>query len=146
MLVQAAASWRQAGTWKDTETMARHALSVTERNWMAHFLLGNALAARGLRQEATAQLEESVRLNPNHADAWSNLGGIYAAQGRFEEAERALRQAVRIRPDLAAARFNLGFRLLRRGDLAGAREQYEALQRLDPAVAESLRRFLAAAP
>jgi tetratricopeptide (TPR) repeat protein len=144
MLVLASAAWRQVGTWKDTETMARRALSVTDRNWMAHFLMGNALAARGLRQEAAAHLEESVRFNPNHADAWSNLGGVYAAQGRFQEAERALRQAVRINPGLAAARFNLGFRLLRRGDLAGANEQYEALRILDPAVAENLRRFLAA--
>ena len=126
--------------------MARHALSVTERNWMAHFLVGNALMARGWRQEATAHLEASVRINPYHADAWSNLGGNYAGQGRFEEAERALRQAVRINPNLVAARFNLGLRLLRRGDLAGANEQYEVLRRLDPGVAESLRRFLAAFP
>jgi hypothetical protein len=146
VLVLALVARRQVATWRDTETMARHALAVTGRNWVAHFLLGNVLAARGERRDATEQLEKSVRLNPAHADAWSNLGSCYAAQGRFEEAEKALRQAVRIKPELAAARFNLGFRLLRRGDLAGADEQYEALRSLDPGVAESLRRYRDAYP
>lgn len=146
VLVLAWVAGRQVVTWRDTETLARRALAVTERNWMAHFLLGNALATRGSLQDATAHLEAAVRFNPDYADSWNNLGSCYAAQGRFDEAEQALRQAVRIKPDLAAARFNLGFRLLRRGDRAGANEQYEALRRLNPDVAESLRRFLVAYP
>ena len=138
-----AATVSQVGLWKDDLVLYRHALEVTERNWLAHFALGNALMARGSQDEAARHFEVSVRINPSQAECWDNLGVYYASHGRFDEAELALRQAVRIKPDLAAARFNLGFRLLRRGDRAGAYEQYEALRRLDPSLAESFKPFLA---
>ena len=38
---------RQTATWKDSETLFRHALQVTERNAMAHGALGFVYSRQG---------------------------------------------------------------------------------------------------
>ena len=48
-----------------------------------------------------------MRLQADHAQAWTNLGLIAGAQGRFEEAVHCLQKAVAIEPGSPAAHFNL---------------------------------------
>jgi Flp pilus assembly protein TadD len=65
--------------------------------------------------------------------ASNELGMALVEQQRFDEAIPYFREAVRIRPDYLDARVNYGNNLARRGQVAGAIEQWEAATKLAPA-------------
>ena len=63
---------------------------------------------RGKTQEAIAQYETILALDPHHAPACINLGTIQYNQRRFLEAERLYRHATIADPNYALAFFDLG--------------------------------------
>jgi Flp pilus assembly protein TadD len=72
-----------------------------------------------------------------------------ARLGRLDEAERSLRKAIEVGPQFAEAYSSLGLLLLRRGDFAGAADQFERAVRLspgDPRPIKNLARLLATCP
>jgi Flp pilus assembly protein TadD len=71
-------------------------------------------------------------VNPAFAEARANLGNTLARLGRADQAITHLAAAVRLRPDDVESRYDLAVVLWRRGRLAEAREQLEALIRQDP--------------
>jgi Flp pilus assembly protein TadD len=91
-------AWQQAGTWKDTTTLARHALAVTRDNHVAHDVLGIAILEAGRLDEAAEQFREALAIAPGDVEAASNLGGALQRQDRFPEAEAVLRKALALSP------------------------------------------------
>jgi protein O-mannosyl-transferase len=98
---------QQIGYWKDSETLFRHALAVTQDNWMAHNNLGNALDKKGQFDEAIRQYQEAIRLEPDNAQAHNNLGIAFYQLGRAEDAIRQFEEALRLKPGFADARRSL---------------------------------------
>ena len=100
--------------------------NVTARPWRsnpeksaAHYNLGNALSALGLRQDAAACYRRAIKLKPQYAAAHFNLGNVMYDLARWEDAAAAFRQALDAdpsHPDLDAA-FNLARSLHRAGRL-----------------------------
>ena len=129
---------RQISYWADSETLFRHALAVTENNWLAHNNLGNALADDGRRPEAMAQYGEALRLEPGYAKAHNNLGIALADADRGPEAVAQYEEALRLRPDFAEAHNNLGNALLESGKTVEAIDQYRETLRLNPDFPEAL--------
>ena len=107
LLALAAAARVQAGLWKSSTTLFRHALAVTSGNWMIHSNLGFALEKEGLRAEAVSHYREALRIRPECAEAHNNLGVYLWEMGAREEAIRHFREALRHKPGLASARRNL---------------------------------------
>jgi Tfp pilus assembly protein PilF len=68
---------------------------------------GWKLAAQGKLAEATEQLNEALRLNPNSAEAHHNLGLVLFASGKEEEGVAEFSAALRLKPDLTVARDSL---------------------------------------
>ena len=97
----------QAGYWRDSETLFRRALAVTDDNAVAHSNLGTALLRRNLLNEAQEHFAEAVRINPHFAEAHSNLGVTLGRQGRIDEAILEFRRALELQPDYPDARRNL---------------------------------------
>ena len=97
----------QAGYWRDSETLFRHALAVTDDNAVAHSNLGTALLRRGVLPEAEGHFTEAVRINPYFAEAHSNLGVALGRQGRIDEAILEWQRALELQPDYPDARRNL---------------------------------------
>ena len=81
-----ALTWQQLGYWTDSTTLFRHALAVTENNWLAHNNLGVALGREGQTDEAIRQFQEAIRLNPNYGQAHNNLGVALGRKGELDEA------------------------------------------------------------
>jgi tetratricopeptide (TPR) repeat protein len=112
--------------------------------------LAGLLVKTGRYEPAFEALEAAVRLDPENLDAYVAMARAAVASGqRLERAEELLGSYLKRLPagdcaDQADARFELAALLQRRGDLARARQQYEATLRLDPglgAAREALRKL-----
>ena len=122
----------QVGYWKDSETLFRHALDVTQDNWVAHNNLGIALGRAGKREDAIKQWEQALRIRPDYAEAHNNLGLALSDAGKLTESIGHYEQALALKPDLVEADYNLGVALLRTGKPQDAISHLEQVLRMKP--------------
>ena len=131
-----AATIGQLRHWRDSEAVFRHAVDVTDGNFVAHSNLASVLAGLGRSAEAEEHSARARALRPSLA--LNHRGSELAAQGRFEEAIAPLREAIRLDPALVEARSNLALVLSRLGRTAEARREYEEALRYRPRYADVL--------
>jgi Flp pilus assembly protein TadD len=122
----------QIGYWKDTETLFRHALQVTEHNYVAHNNLGTALDKQGRWDEALSEFRQSLQAKPDYPEALNNLGVALDRQGHVDEAIAQLRKTLSLRPRYAVAHYNLGVALQEQGHPDEATAHYQEALRLKP--------------
>ena len=122
----------QVKYWHDSTTLWRHALEVTEGNYLAHNNLGVSLADQGELDEAVSHYLEALRSKPDYVLAHNNLGIALAAQGKLEAAIAHYREALRFQSDYVGAATNLGNALEVQGKHEEAIAQYSAALRLQP--------------
>lgn len=103
----------------------------------AHFQLAYAYTALKRPEDARAEYEKCVALDPKMAEAQLNLG-ILLLEKDPAAAVSPLRKAVELLPSQSRPRYLLGLALERSGDLKGAAESFEGAFHLDPKDAESL--------
>jgi cytochrome c-type biogenesis protein CcmH/NrfG len=70
--------------------------------------------------ESRRELEASLRVDPNFADAHELLGDLSMARNRTQEAIPRYCEALRIRPESVRAHLGLGAALVAIGDINGA--------------------------
>ncbi len=144
-LAYAVLTWIQVGYWRNSETLFRHALEVTDHNSVANHNLGNYLmASPGRLSEAIPYLEAAVRIDPDSPPAHTDLGSALAKAGRLPEAITQFQEAILLAPDAPIPHNNLGSALTEAGRLPEAIAEFQTALRLDPAYDEA-RRNLAAA-
>ena len=80
------------------------AIQAAPRAPKPHLDMARALAMTGRRQEAIAQLQEGVALEPSDADAQLDLATALAQAGRKADARMHAQTVLRLRPDDARAR------------------------------------------
>jgi len=102
----------------------------------AHFQLAYAYTGLNRVDEARAEYERCVALDPKMAEAQLNLG-ILLLEKDAAAAAPPLHKAVDLLPSQSRPRFLLGIALERSGDLAGAAESYEAAAHLNPSDTEA---------
>jgi Flp pilus assembly protein TadD len=103
----------------------------------AHFQLAYAYTGLNRADEARAEYERCVALEPKMAEAQLNLG-ILLLEKDAAAAVAPLRKAGDLLPSQSRPRFLLGVALERSGDLAGAAEAFESASHLDAADNEAL--------
>ena len=128
---------RQVPVWRDSLSLFASTVAAVPDSWIAHYNLGNALAATGRPAEAEAQFRETVRLRPRFARAHNNLGDALDALGRHEEAAAAYAEAIRVNPQLAEAHNNLGTALAATGRLEEAVAALRQATDIEPLFAEA---------
>jgi Tfp pilus assembly protein PilF len=129
----AIAAWIQVQYWENRFTLWERALEVTKGNYVAHNVLGMALADDGRFDEAIGHYRQALSMRSDYAEAYNNLGIALARQGRIDEATSQFRKAVEIPNPPAEMRYNLGFALADQGKTAEAISQYLEALRIDPA-------------
>jgi superkiller protein 3 len=77
--------------------------------------LGGAKAQLGRLDEAVSDYHRALELNPNYADAYTNLASDLVAQGKFGEAAESAEKAVALRPRSADAHASLALALMNLG-------------------------------
>jgi Tfp pilus assembly protein PilF len=125
----------QVGTWRNSETLWRHAMAVTTDNFRAYAGVAAVEAARGNVDAAIANYQSALRLAPDNAEWHVDLGLLFVRQDRVAEAAASFHRAVELRPDDAKAHNNLGAMLARQARWDDAIAQYRRSIELMPGYA-----------
>ena len=91
-------SWLQVSFWKNDETLFRHALAITENNYVAHGILGDVFLNRGNIDRAILEYLEAIRINPNLFDVYIRLGNTYAKKNEDRKALDYYSKGLKIKP------------------------------------------------
>ncbi len=127
-----AATLRQVGTWRSSETLGRHALEVTGPNYVAHTNLGLVYNDRREFTRAEAEFREALRINPTFLEARFNLGVALQNQGQDDEARTCYESYLKKRPADSKALSHLALLSARSGDAAAAKTELERALERDP--------------
>ena len=73
---------------------------------------------------------DTLKVNPNDARAWSNKGGILGTLGRMEESLEAFNSSLKVNPALAETWYNKGVALEAVGRDKAAAESYKKAKEL----------------
>jgi tetratricopeptide (TPR) repeat protein len=118
--------------WKNSETLARHALRVTVNNYVAENNLGATLLQAGKVDESLIHTVAALKIRPSFAPAHNNLALVLAGKGRQEEAIVHWREALRLEPRYASAHYLLASQLDQQGRVDEALAHYQEALRLQP--------------
>jgi len=132
-------TWRQAGVYRNAQTLYRETLVLNPACPMAHNNLGLVLSQiPGRLPEAISHYEAALRSDPRNLEAHLNLGYALARMpGRLADAVKVDEAAVRLGPGRADAHDNLALALSQvPGRMADAVAEFEAAVRLQPDSAE----------
>jgi tetratricopeptide (TPR) repeat protein len=127
----------QTSYWRNSESLWTHTLACTSDNFIGHMNLGDALFKMGKVDEAIAQCQMALQINPDQARAHINLADALFKIGKVDEAIAQYQQALQIKPDYAAAHINLGNALLQKGQVDEAIVHYQQALQIKPDYAEA---------
>ena len=130
------AAWNTTASWRDTITLFRHAVDVTDDNWAAANVLGQALLAANRVDEAVPYIQQTLRLRPGLPEAHVNLGAAFSKRGDFPAAAAQYRAALAADPRDAEAQDGLGVVLTEMKQYEEARTSLEAAAQIAPADAD----------
>ncbi len=123
-------SWIQIGYWKNSETVFRQALRVSEWDALAMNNLGTALMEQKRYTEAKKLFEKAIQTLPYYMKPYYNLAYLSSLEGKTEEAIRQYQIVIKIDPLYAEAYNDLGTLFIRQNRLDEARAYLEkALER-----------------
>ena len=122
---QAAQAWLMSGEAGQAFASAETALGIYGDD--PDFLMTHATAALQLGQTdvALGDLDRVVALDPTREDAWALRATAHRAAGAFADADADARAALAIDPDDPVALVERGLIRQQRGDLDGARSDWE---------------------
>ncbi|MGO8743832.1 MAG: tetratricopeptide repeat protein [Limisphaerales bacterium] len=129
----AARTRAQLDYWRDGESLFRHAIALTENNFVAFDGLGRALYNQGRLDEAVFYYLKSLEIRPRYEDALENLGNALA---HLDVANAATNNphgpARRTGTDYANAHNTLGLGLVMNGKLDDAVTHFQRALLYDP--------------
>ncbi|HED66517.1 MAG TPA: hypothetical protein ENJ09_13305 [Planctomycetes bacterium] len=123
ILALASASRSQIATWHDSKSAMAHAVSVTEKNFLAETNLARALEDEGRPEEALPHYRLAAEYRPGVPLVHYQLGRSLALRGDLEGSTEQFRLALSgppprhgVSPEYGAARTALGINLSRLGE------------------------------
>jgi len=132
LLALGALTWKQAGSYKDEETLWRDTVTKNPAAWMPHNNLGNILCQKGRLDEAIVEFKKSLAIKPDYADADYNLGNTLLKNGQTDAAIAHFQKALAIRPDDAGYHNNFALALAKQGHADAAIREYQVALRFKP--------------
>lgn len=120
------ATQRQAGIWRNSESLFLHAIKIDPLNYMAYNNMGLAYLKEGKLDRAIYYFQQSIAVNPPFASAYNNLGLALSRQGRVDEAVNCFNQAIKLAPAITPIYLNLAMSYRQQGkhrEAAAALEQ-----------------------
>ncbi|HEX4582088.1 MAG TPA: tetratricopeptide repeat protein [Acidobacteriaceae bacterium] len=115
---------------------ARHGieqlLRTSGNDWNVHSIAGITLRLDGMYEDALAQFNRSLQLNPSNAPAiYNHRARVYQYQNQLELAEEELQKGLTLEPKHSLLRTSLAYQHMRKGELERAISLLEAVIRED---------------
>ena len=124
-------SLSQVRYWRDSETLYRRAIAVTERNYLAELNLAITLFRKGNADEAEFHARQAVQAHDKDYSPYVLLGSVNLQRTNFPAAISNYSRALALNPNATYARFLLAGALLNGGHLPQAKEQFLALSAVE---------------
>lgn len=118
-------SFKQCGTWRDSNTLWTHAANVRNSNYRAHSVLAYLASKRGDLQGMEFHSQQSFEICPQYVHGPSQLGLVRLHQRRPQDAAKLFRLALRHAPGLVGPRIALGRALREAGQLTQSTTELE---------------------
>jgi Flp pilus assembly protein TadD len=122
----------QCRVWDSSEHLWTHALDHARWSSELHNLIGSSLADDGQLDRAIAELQEALRIHPNHFEATYHLGVALKRRGETDAAIASFREAGRLRPNDTRVHLSLAGALMHQGKVDEAIALYREGVRLEP--------------
>jgi len=122
----------QASHWKNSISLFKNAVKVTENNYHALNNLATALADKGKYDEAFLYLNRALKMDPQREDVRMNLANILFLKGKPDEAISQYREILQTDSKNADTHYNLAYVLSTQGKLDDAVLHYKKTLRIDP--------------
>jgi tetratricopeptide (TPR) repeat protein len=104
----------------------------------AHYLRAKIWGAQNQIDKSIEELEKSIQLRPEYAEAWSDLGGMRRLALDSDGAVQALEKAVALNPHDSTAQYRLGQLYLQDGETLKALDHLKVALLGDPSDVASL--------
>lgn len=112
--------------WADSPTLYRSMAEAEPENAVARVLVGVELKRAGKPARALREFQTAILLNPQSAEAYSNMGRIYYVRGDFVPAAAAFSKALSLKPSNYKMHFDLALALEQMDKSGLALEHYRA--------------------
>lgn len=132
VLALAVLSWRQAGCWRNSQTLFAHTLEVNPKSLAANRVLAYFASQRGDDRLAIQYLRRTLADHPKNAIASYNLANAHSRLGEVPQAIEAFETAIEAAPRNASYRHNYAIALIRAGRPEEAETQLKIAVSLDP--------------
>ena len=131
-------TWRQVGVWHDSYSLWRHAVAVTDTNYMAHGHLTSLAIHDGDLADALRHAEAEVRIAPWEFNAQKFVGDQYCDRGDYEDAIPHYEQAAKFGPPEPSIHLALAKACFKAERFDDAKTECEHALRHNPNSAEAL--------
>jgi tetratricopeptide (TPR) repeat protein len=118
--------------WRDSETLFRRAMAVTQNNDVAMVNLGVALDAEGKFEEAIKIYRAAEKAGSRRCEVYNNLGNVLSLLGRHYESLTEYEKALQLQPDNAQIHAATGRELARLGKFHEALQEFARAEELAP--------------
>jgi protein O-GlcNAc transferase len=122
----------KAGRLPQADQLCRQIVQADTGHFGALHLLGLIASRTGRNDLAIDDFKAALRLNPDFAEAHTDLAIELATQRKLAEAVDSFRQALRVDPDHVRAHFGLGVSLQFQGKLDEAAASFQRTVQLQP--------------
>jgi Flp pilus assembly protein TadD len=118
-------TWIQVLYWQNSGILFEHALSVTEKNFEAHYCVSDFSIGRGDLDQAERHAAQAVEIEPMNARGHFLLGMVLVRRERYVEAATHLQEHVRLAPNNPDGYYVLGLALCRQGRWQAAKQNLQ---------------------
>ena len=130
-----ALTWIQVSHWKNSITLFKHAINVTDNKYPGvatiHAFLGDAYHREGELGIAISEFKKSLDLDPANLYGLNNLAATLAEQGNLKEGLSYAQKLSRLQPDYTPGLITMGNILEETGKLDQAQIYYEQVLERD---------------
>ena len=125
--------------WCDRVSLWADCAAKSPNKARPHFNLAQSCEAAGQVERAFAEFRETLRLDPEHAEAHNNYGGLLQREyGKSEEARRHFEKAIEYQEKYAEPYNNLGTVLANEGRIDEAVVNFRQAVKLKPDFAPAI--------
>lgn len=124
--------WWQTRHWRNSETLWRYTLAMTDGNAYAHANLASVLSQQGNPVEAADNNRKALAIESGNLIALSNLATLYVDSGKVVEAVKLYERSVELNPKFLYGWFNLGNAYQKLGRINDADRAWRQAAELNP--------------